>query len=305
MITVSGRIGLMSDNLVAGGFLGPATVTSLYLTVRLPGLAQAQLQSIGGASWAGLAELHARDDRETFRRRLVELTTLVAVLGIAGLAPIAAYGRHFFDLWMRSARGEPVAYGGDAAVLIASANALLLGLFSLWGWCFAGTGQVRRMVAPSIVATAVNLAASLLLTWRLGLVGPVLGTLVANLTISLWWLPLLVRRDFGVSLRSLFGAVARPLAWGLPFGAALGWAAVSHRPWGWPGLAAEMGGAALGFLAFSYAVILSPTDRALWRLRLEGLLRPRKAGAPPVPRADDVAPPVVTVMARPGDPELP
>jgi hypothetical protein len=111
---------------------------------------------------------------------------------------------------------------------------------------------------------------------------------VANLTISLWWLPLLVRQEFGVPLRSLFWAVARPLAWGLPFGVVLWWAARSHRPWGWPGLAAEMGGAALVFLAFGYAAILSPTDRALWRMRLEGMLRPRgRAGDSPAPPGGD------------------
>lgn len=291
MITVSGRIGLMSDNLIVGGFLGMDIALSLYCTVRLAGLAQSQLQLIGGASWAGLAELHARGERGTFNRRLVELTTLVAVLGIAGLGPIAAYGWRFFDFWMGD---TDVAFGGNPAILIASANAFLLGLFSLWGWCFAGTGKVHRFVAPSIAATGVNLVASLLLTWQLGLVGPVLGTLVANLAISLWWLPLLVRQEFGVPLRSLFWAVVRPLAWGLPFGVVLWLAARSHRPWGWPGLAAEMGGAALGFLAFGYAVILSPTDRALWRARLEGMLRSLGRGqagdSPAPPGGDGISP---------------
>ena len=150
LISLSGRIGLLSDDLVAGGFLGPAMAFSLYVTARLPSLAQVQLQAIGAASWAGLAELHAQRAYDTFNRRLVELTTLVAVLGIAGLGPIAAYGRPFFLLWMR---GKTVTFGGEAVVIIASVNAFLLGLFSLWGWCFAGTGQVRRLVVPAVVAT--------------------------------------------------------------------------------------------------------------------------------------------------------
>ena len=270
LLSLSGRIGLLSDDLVAGGILGPEMAWSLYLTARLASLAQVQLQAIGAASWAGLAELHAQRAYDTFNRRLVELTTLVAVLGIAVLGPIAAYGRPFFLLWMR---GKPVTFGGDAVVIIASVNAFLLGLFSLWGWCFAGTGQVRRLVVPAVIATVINLAASLFLTRRLGLVGPVLGTLVANVTISLWWLPLLLRSVFGISLRALFRAVAWPLMWGVPYAGMLWWVAHVHQPWGWLGLLAEMGLAALGFLVVSGIVILSPTDRALWRLRLLGLLQ--------------------------------
>jgi len=278
LVSLSGRIGLLSDNLVAGGFLGPAMATALYVTVRLASLAQAQLQAIGAASWAGLAELHAQGNRDTFNQRLVELTTLVAVLGLAVLGPIAAYNRHFFNLWV----GPKLVTsgGGDLVIVIAAVNAFLLGLFSLWGWCFAGTGRVRLIVVPSAIATAINLAASLFLTWRLGLVdpvlgiaGPVLGTLVANLAVNLWYLPILLRRSFSISLSAMVMGVAWPLAWGLPYAAGLWWLAHAHRPWGWPGLIAEMSGAALGFLILSSVVILSATDRALWRARLAGLLR--------------------------------
>lgn len=270
LISLSGRVGLLSDNLIAGGFLGPAMAASLYITVRLPILAQIQLQAIGAASWAGLAELHAQGAREVFNRRLVELTTLVAVLGLAVLGPVAAYNRHFFDLWVGS---KLIPFGGNRVVVVASLNAFLLGLFSLWGWCFSGTGQMRLLVAPSLLATAINLAASLVLTWRLGLVGPALGTLVASLTISLWYLPLLLRRYFGISLRALGWAIAWPLVWGVPYVLGLWWVAHVHRPRGWAGLIAEMGGAALGFLAISAALILSPTDRALWRLRWNGFVQ--------------------------------
>ena len=50
----------MTDDLVIGGMLGPALVTSLYFTQRLATLVQALLQGIGSATWAALADLHAR-----------------------------------------------------------------------------------------------------------------------------------------------------------------------------------------------------------------------------------------------------
>jgi hypothetical protein len=155
----------------------------------------------------------------------------------------------------------------------------------------------------------INLAASLLLTRWLGLIGPALGTLAANVTISLWWLPIQLRTVFGVSLRALFRAVAWPLVWGVPYAGALWWVGHVHKPWGWPGLIAEMGVAALAFLVVSGVAILSPTDRALWRLRLVGmaaLVRGRAArmSAPPsTVNGNDSA--VITpagLAAQPGGP---
>jgi O-antigen/teichoic acid export membrane protein len=260
LIILSGRVGLLSDNIVAGGILGTAMAASLDTTVRLAGLAQAQLQAVGAASWAALAGLHAQGDHNTFNRRLLELTKIVAFLGLAVLGPVAAYNRQFFDLWVGQ---KLVAYGGSAVTVVASANAFLLGLFSLWGWCFAGTGQVRRLLGPTITGTVVNLAASLILTHQMGLVGPALGTLVANLTVNLWWLPILICRSFRISMRALFQAVAWPLVWGVPYALGLWWIAHSHHVWGWIGLAAEAGGAAVAFLILGE---LLPASRwTCWR----------------------------------------
>jgi hypothetical protein len=112
-----------------------------------------------------------------------------------------------------------------------------------------------------------------LFTWRLGPVGPLLGTLVSFLAVNLWYMPLQLRRTFGTPLRPLARALGTPLAWGLPYAAALWGVARVHTPRGWPGLALEMGLAALGFLAFSYAALLGPADRAAWGARLAGLSR--------------------------------
>ena len=277
MQNLSGRLGLLTDAIVAGRLLGLEAPAVLFVTQRLAALAQAQLQGIGAASWAGLAELHAQGRTDVFNRRLVELTRLVAVLGVAALAPIVAYNRRFFELWMLARMG-PQGYGGDAVAAVAAFNALVLAVVSLWNWCFSGTGQVHRVAGASALGAAINLAASVALTRSLGVVGPLLGTTIAYLSIQAWVLPLLLRRTFGTPLGPLLRAVALPLAWGLPYAAALSWLARSHPPRGWPGLAAAMALAALGFLAFAALALLGPDDRALSRARLAAL-RPPAADA--------------------------
>lgn len=204
--------------------------------------------------------------------RLVELSGLLAILSVAGLGPIVAYNRWFVSLWL----GPSFAYGGDLIIITTAFNAFLLGQLTLWSWCFGATGQIQRVVRVSVVASAINLAASLILTRSLGLAGPLLGTTLASVTVGLWALPWLLKNTFGMSPWALARATALPLCWGLLFTAALWWVARRYPPSGWFALTAEMGLAALGLLLFGGATVLAnPDGRALWLLRLRTLRRGR------------------------------
>lgn len=269
MINLSNRLSLTTDNLVVGSLLGAGPVTVLFFTQRLPVLAQSLLLGVGSATWAPLAELHARGDRATFNHRLIEISRLMALLSVTGLGPIVAYNRHFVSLWM----GPSFPYGGDAIVVLAAINAFLLPQFSLWGWCFSATGQTGRVVASSVAAALVNVMASLALTSWLGLIGPLLGTTCAFVTVSLWNLPWLLHHVFGTSPLDLMRGVAVPLAGGVLYTSGLCWLTQQHQPWGRLGLAVEMSGAAAGFALLSgLAILLNKEDRTLWRLRLQTVL---------------------------------
>ena len=141
-----GRVGLFTDNLLIAYFLGPAVVASFYLTQRTCVLAQSQLLGIGSSGWAGLVELFHRGHIATFHRRLIELTGLVTVLGIAVMVPLAAFNRNFISLWV-----GPSCFGGELITGLAAANGILLSIFSLWGLVISGAGHVARVV-PGTVA---------------------------------------------------------------------------------------------------------------------------------------------------------
>jgi O-antigen/teichoic acid export membrane protein len=157
--------------------------------------------------------------------------------------------------------------------LVAGANALLLSAITLWDWAFDGTGQVARLVPVSIVSAAINLSLSLALTPRLGLVGPLLGTLCATTVTSLWYVPVLLRRTFGISLRALLRAVALPVLWGVPFALTVWWLAHRSPSIGWAQLAVEMCAAAAVFLGLWWLVMLTPEERRVNRARLQSVLQ--------------------------------
>jgi O-antigen/teichoic acid export membrane protein len=264
LLNVSGRVSVLTDSLIVGGVLGAQRVTSLVNTQKLVVLGQTILQSVGNASWAALAELHARGERQVFNRRLVEMTRIVAVLAAVGFTPVVAFNRAFVSRWL----GPSFPYAGDLVAAVAAVNAVLLAEQALWGWCFTATGKIREVVASAVAAAVINLAASIALTHRFGVVGPLLGSTIAFVSVGLWYLPWRLHQTFGTSPRALLAAVGVPSVVGVVAAAALWRLARDGGPTTWLGLVVAMGLTALGMLAFSIVFLLTPHDRALWRERI-------------------------------------
>jgi len=268
VLNLCGRVSVMTDNIVVAFVLGPAIVVPFFITQRLAALFQGQLQSLGNSSWAGLAELHVQGQRNVFNERVIDLTRIIAVVGMAGLIPIAVYTEQFVRLWVGSAR-----YAGDAVTLLAALNAYLLAIVSLWGWCFNGTGHIRELVPASVVATVINLTASLALVKPLGMAGPLLGTTLGFVAVSVWYLPVLMHRVFGTNALRLARTVALPLIVGLPYGAGIRWIALAQSQPGWIELALSMLAAAMLFVLLCWFLILKESERRLHMEQIRAVFR--------------------------------
>lgn len=268
VLNLCGRVSLLTDNIVVSGLLSPALVTPFVLTQRLTSLAQRELQTIGNASWAALAELSAQGRKEVFARRLLELTRVVAVLGLAALVPIVAFNRQFVSLWVGGGR-----YAGDLITALAAVNGLLQAIFSLWGWCATGTGQIRRILPMTIVQTALNLVLSITFTFAFGLAGPLLGTTAAFMAVSVWYMPMLMSEMFEVPASRLIYCVAAPIALALPYAAVIDWLVRSYGATGWIGIAYQMLSVAVVYLLLAWLVVFHPEERASLMSRFRMVLR--------------------------------
>jgi O-antigen/teichoic acid export membrane protein len=262
---LASRISLLSDNVVIAALLGPAAVAPFFLTQRLVSIAQAQLQGIGNATWAGLVELHARGDHEAFRSRLLELTSLVSSLGCATLIPICALNRFFTWAWV-----GPENYGGTAVNVVVTINAWLWSVTSLWGWPISATGRVGRYLPYVLCFTAINFGVSVAGTLTIGLAGPLIGTLAGFALVQSWALPKLLHEAFGISPRLLWKAALSPARWAVPFGAAVFALGRYQGSRNVLVIAIEMGALALVGLALWWMFSLSPGSRRKWsgRIRL-------------------------------------
>jgi O-antigen/teichoic acid export membrane protein len=262
ILSICGRIGLLTDNIVIAFFISPAAVVPFMLTQRLAQVAQGQLQSVGGATWAALAELHMTGQSEIFNQRLIELTRFVTIIGLTGTIPIVCYNRSFVGLWI-----GPTQYGGDLLCVLAGLNAVLLAVLSLWSWTFSGTGLVAKIMPLNIIAVVINVVVSVVATREFGLPGPLIGTTVAFLGVFIWWEPRLLASSFGTSTRQLLLAVWHPVALALPFAGTLWMIVKQHPPRGWLQLGVETGSAAVLFAGYALLAIMNEAERRTWLAR--------------------------------------
>jgi O-antigen/teichoic acid export membrane protein len=259
--TLFGRLCLLTDNIIIGLFLGPAAVVPFFLTTRLTQAASGQVQAVGAATWAGLAQLVQSGEIELFHRRLVEVTKITAILAGAVVVPLAALTGPFVSLWV-----GPDRYAGDLVAGLCVFNTVVLAVYSLWGWVFTGTGRLPRLLPFLVGQAAINFGVSLLATWWFGLPGPLIGTAVVNIVYNPRIAGIL-RSEFGGSVRLLFSAVFTAMVPALVLLVVLFAVRQCWPVYTWWRFFGELGAAACLYLALAWCVILRGEERELF-LRL-------------------------------------
>lgn len=267
--SLANRLNLLTDTITVGYLLGARSVATLFFTQRLMMLGAGQVTGLVHASWAGLADLHARGENETFAKRIDELTILLVGAGTVVSATVAAFNESFIALWVGSDE-----YGGLWLVVATAASNVLFGFILFFSWLIDAHGHTRRRLRVSIVGSLLNFVLSVIGTKLYGLAGVAVGTAIAFLLTEAWYTPLVAVRLFGLDGYRVARAALRGLALGLLWCAAicaLRWFVPGPRQW-FP-FFGEFGIVGVASLGYCWAIILRADDRMIWRARLTRLLR--------------------------------
>ena len=267
--SMGNRLNLMTDSMVIAAFLGPLSVTTLFLTQRIITLGGGQVNGLATVSWPALVELHAKGEKIAFERRLSELTTILIALGITLTGTLAAYNRHFMTLWVGATYD-----GGPLLALFTALGSVVFGFVCLFAWIIDMKGDTRLRLRVSTIGSVLNLLFSVLAVRAIGVPGVALGTLAAYLCTDAWFCPTLVCRRYGARPRAILAAIARAAAFSVPWVSGV-WilASVHVPPFRWVGLLVEEAVLAAAALAYCWLAVFSPEDRKLWRARLTSLLK--------------------------------
>jgi O-antigen/teichoic acid export membrane protein len=182
-------------------------VTKVFLGQRVAIIIQGQIQGMGQASYASLGDLYY-SDHETFKKRLMEVTKIMASAGAATLVPFCVLNRPFIALWV----GEGYQMEDNALTYLSSANAFLYALFGFWSFIFTVLGKPAEITRMIWKQALVNVVASIAFTLLIGGVGPIAGTLASFLLVPLWTYPRLLKEHFGLPARALFATLFWPIA---------------------------------------------------------------------------------------------
>jgi O-antigen/teichoic acid export membrane protein len=155
--------------------------SAYYTTVMPAQLALAAIMRLMNSCVPAFNELLARNDLKTIQDayyRIVRYSLLLA-LPLAGL--ILAFTGHAVSLWVGA-----TGYAGSGVTAVLAVYAPWVILSNIHFQSLVAVGKVQFLAAASVAEAALKIGLSYALGTFLGLVGVILGTLLASLLITPW-----------------------------------------------------------------------------------------------------------------------
>lgn len=194
-----------TDRLVIAAYLPIAQVTMYSAAWKLYMLAYAVPTTLVQAVGPMTASMHGRGDTEAIRRLFLRMAKYCVAVALPLVATIAASREWLLTIWM----GERFTAAGPAVLV-------LLGTFYITAHNHAAYSVLsgKRRLGPVIYVWSgpqaiLNLALSVFLVSRLGIIGVALGTLLPTIVLE----PFFARfalREIGVSAGEFFRRVVVP-----------------------------------------------------------------------------------------------
>lgn len=278
LISIAIQLGTNLDAVVIGAYLGTSAIAVYMVAMRL---AEYQRQFCGQASslmFPVVVRLHANENEAALRTTLLEGTRLAVALVGGVTVCLIAFGPPLILVWMGSGFE-----GSVGPLYVLALMGVVIGAQGPTGSILLGAGRHRLVAVVSIIDVVCNLALSLFLVSRLGIVGVALGTAIPYAILNLFVLVPEACRTVHVPFWVFVRTAAAPASVGAIAGAL---AAVMLRttavPSSFAGVLSQSALVALVYAVAFWFGGLGRADRARYRGALShvsaGVLQPRVAG---------------------------
>ncbi len=212
LIDVAIQIGFNLDNIIVGGFLGTAAVGVYAVSLRLADYQRQLCVQFNSLLFPVIVRLGAARQREVLRDILVEGTRIALVL-VGGITVcLIGFGEPLIRAWM-----GPGFEGAIAPLYVLAITGVVLVGQGPLGNLLLGTGRHRLVAMAALLEALCNLALSLVLIRRFGLIGVAVGTAVPVVVANLFVLLPIACREAGVRTGAFLTKVAlAPLVGAVP-----------------------------------------------------------------------------------------
>jgi O-antigen/teichoic acid export membrane protein len=185
LLQLSLSIGYQSDNVVIAQIMGAGAVSAYAIPARLFNLVASLLGLVSSAMWPAYADAKARSDGAWIRRSYMRTTILGVGVSAALTAILIVFGNRIIAEWLNLFSGA-----GRAHAPVIQASALLLSFLAIRcvlnaylqpiNFLMNGVNELKVQVIAGLIMAVVNIALSVLFVKWFGIVGAVLGTVVAE-----------------------------------------------------------------------------------------------------------------------------
>lgn len=214
---IATQIILSTDRIVIGKVVSLAAVAMFSITVRIPEVCLTLLSHVTFHASPALAEIVTTGDENQIQKTYHRLSVLTMVLSIVAFWAMIILNKWFIYLWV----GKSFFAGQD--VLILALVIMLQQTMTRTGVFFLNAKGIARPISlMGVVEAVINLSVSIILGYLIGLPGILLGTILASITTSGWFIPRLLRLHLGINAKQFWiDSFLRPLLWISVVGAGL------------------------------------------------------------------------------------
>ena len=263
VIHVSGRFIYYTDALIIAAFLPIGVLTFFSIAGSLVEYARMLISSVSFTTSPIASSLEGAGEHERIRVLLVTSAKYSMMILLPVAITFLVRGGTFIGLWMGPSFAQ---LSGQVLAILALPLLFYSGSHAMGG-IMIGVGKHKPMAIAMLVEAVANLALSLALLPRLGILAVAWGTAIPSLVSSVFFWPHYTRLTLGIPARIYFQSVwIRPWLAAVPF--AIGSYALEHL---WPATSlpvffAQVIGCLSLALAADWGICLSADER-------EGIMR--------------------------------
>ena len=205
MLHIGGQLETKTDEIVIGAFLPVSTVTPYNLARKLSTLPQMLTEQFLTLLLPLASKLHAENDHARLRSLYIISTRLSLAIFLPVGVCLVFLARPFLTVWVGAA------FAGYVPLVLILSLASLIDT-STWpaGSVLQGMGLPRFSGIMSIISGLSNLALSIILVKKIGVMGVALGTLIPTFIVCVGFVHPYVIRMIGVPLGEVLKKVIMP-----------------------------------------------------------------------------------------------
>jgi len=174
ILVLSSAISYGIDSLVVSSILGASVAAVFAIAVRMFALVGVTIGLAGQQLWSALTDAITRGEYDWARSRYRNTLLISTGISVVACAFLIVFGQWLARIWVGSELVPPQSLLVVLAIYTVYSTLILQATYLL-----TAVEKVRIIAFVGLVMAAVNLAASIFLTHKYGINGPILGSILA------------------------------------------------------------------------------------------------------------------------------